>query len=384
MLIVVLVTIVFATTALLVFIERASTDLMVYVRDADRLRLRQEAYSALETTLAVLVDFQEVIGGLHSPAEGWAQPLEWIGYEPPDGMEVEVIFEDESGKISVGQLDFQKLFDLFINWNRTEDEAELWADALMGWMSEDYEPRSFNAPEAEDYERDSLPFVPPERPLLSFGELRAIDVIRDEWFDDNGLPNELGRRFMAAVSLYNYSSINVNSAPGQVLAAIGRYDENQQELMADYRSGDGLYRGRGQGYFSSTDELKGVLGEGAGSADFGVEIQALRVIITVTQGKSSYRLNAVISPNGGARLPALDPLPRKVSDAQRAAADSEAAEDSAGADSSDGQRYSAAELAAAEGDESKIQDIEYPFTLLEIREIDAPPLLADASASPES
>ena len=80
-LVIVLVTLLFATTALLLFIEKASTDLIVHVRDSDRVRLRQEAYSALETTLAVLVDFQEVLGGLHSPAEGWAEPLEWGDYD---------------------------------------------------------------------------------------------------------------------------------------------------------------------------------------------------------------------------------------------------------------------------------------------------------------
>lgn len=386
---IVLVTIVFATTALLLFMEKASTDLMVPVRDADRLRLRQEAYSAMETTLAVLVDFKEALGGLHSPAEGWAEPLEWIGYEPPEGMEVEVIFEDESGKISISRLDFQTLYDLFINWGRTEDEAELWADALMGWMHEDYEPRSFNAPEADDYERGEMPIVPPGRPIRSFGELRAIDVIREEWFDENGYPNEHGRRFAAAVSLFDFARTNVNSAPGQVLGAIGRYDLQQQEMMEDYRRGAGVYRGNGNGYFTSTDELEGVFGSSAGGQDFGVEIQALRVMVTVKQGVSSYRLTTVISPSGGARILAGDPLPRKESDLQQGGpGEAEAAEDATdtageGGGSSSGQRHSAAELAAAEGDESEIPDIEYPFTLLEIREIDAPPSLAEAGRSPE-
>ncbi len=390
-LVIVLVTIVFATTALLVFMERASTDLMVHVRDADRLRLRQEAYSALETTLAVLVDFEEVLGGLHSPAEGWAEPLEWIGYEPADGMAVEVHFEDESGKISIARVDFQTLYDLFIGWERTEDEAELWADAIMGWMSEEYEPRSFNAPEPADYERDTLPFAPPGRPLRSFAELRAIDVIREDWFDEDGHPNEFARRFMAAVSLFDFQKTNVNAASGQVLSAIGRYDQNQQDLMEDYRRGDGIYRGRGQGYFTSQDELRGVLGEAAGANGFGVEIQALRVAVTVRQGQSSYRLNVVISPGGGARVAGGDPLPRKEGNTGRSggATDDPAAaasgNDSGGAEGGGAaQRHSPAALAAAEGDDSKIPDIEYPFTLLEIREIDAPPRLAETSLSPET
>ncbi len=380
-LIVVLVTIVFATAALLLFVERASTDLIVYVRDADRMRLRQEAYSALETTLAVLVDWKEVLGGLHSPAEGWGDPLDWISYEPPEGMEVEVSFADESGRISVSKLDTETLVQLFTAWGQPEREAELWADALMGWMNEEYEPRSFEAPETEDYERAEPAFVPPHRPLHSFAELKAIDVIREEWFDANGYPNDYARRFTEAVSLFSYSQSNINAAPQQVMAAVAGYDERQQELMQDYRSGDGLYRGRGAGYFTSTDEMSSVLGDASGRQSFGTTIQALRIIVTVKQGQAAYRLNVVVSPSGGARMLAST-LPRKQSSDPGSTTREEDSGDSSNTDRST-ERHSAAELVAAEGDESNIPDIEYPFTLLEIREIDAPPLLADAALAPE-
>lgn len=381
-LIVVLVTIVFATAALLLFVERASTDLIVYVRDADRLRLRQEAYSALETTLAVLVDWKEVLGGLHSPAEGWSDPLDWIDYEPPEGMEVEVSFVDESGRISVSRLDFETLSELFTAWGQSESEAELWADALMGWMDEEYEPRSFEAPETEDYERADPAFVPPHRPLHSFAELKAIDVIREAWFDANGYPNEYARRFAEAVSLFSYSQSNINAAPQQVMAAVARYDEQQQELMQDYRAGDGLYRGRGVGYFTSADEMNSVLGESSGRQSFGTTIQALRIIVTVKQGQAAYRLNVVVAPSGGARMLAST-LPRKESSDPGSTTSEEDASDSANTDRAT-QRHSAAELVAADGDESNIPNIEYPFTLLEIREIDAPPQLAEAALAPES
>ena len=102
-LIVVLVTLVFATAALLLFVERASTDLLVYVRDADRMRLRQEAYSALETTLPVLVDFEEVLDGLHSPDEGWVDPLGWVGYGPGDGVRAEDLRAPERPEAVVGR-----------------------------------------------------------------------------------------------------------------------------------------------------------------------------------------------------------------------------------------------------------------------------------------
>ena len=61
--VVVLVTLLFASVALTLFIEKASDDLLVESRVAAARRLRFEAYSALETPLAVLQDFQLVNGG---------------------------------------------------------------------------------------------------------------------------------------------------------------------------------------------------------------------------------------------------------------------------------------------------------------------------------
>ena len=62
--ILVLVTLLFTAVALTAFVEKAGNDLMVEVRQADAHRLRQEAFSALEVTLAVLEDFREADNGL--------------------------------------------------------------------------------------------------------------------------------------------------------------------------------------------------------------------------------------------------------------------------------------------------------------------------------
>lgn len=367
-LVIVLITLVFATTALLLFIDRASTDLVVHVRDADRMRLRLEAYSALETTLAVLVDFEEILGGLHSPQEGWTEPLKWADYEPEEGHKVTVDFIDESGKLSFPRVDYQTWFDLFITWGALESDAELWADSLMGWSQEDYVPVSFDAPEAKDYERDPIGFLPPGRPLRSFSELRAIENIRDVFFDELGGPTDHFRRFQDAVSLFDYDSPNVNSAPESVLAALGKYDENQQSLLSDYRSSEGIYQGRSSGYFTSTGDVSSVLGEQGVAAGFGALIQALRINVTVSQASSSYRLSVVISPQDGARLVSVPAIPRKESQVEE---EIEETSDSPPASSI------AEQIANEDNDTDEPIDLEYPFTLLEIREIDAPERMAE-------
>src|SRR5690349_7427521 len=63
-LVIVMITLLFATFALLTFMEKASVDLMVDEREAVTRRQRMEAYSALEMTLGVLNEFREASNGL--------------------------------------------------------------------------------------------------------------------------------------------------------------------------------------------------------------------------------------------------------------------------------------------------------------------------------
>lgn len=368
-LVIVLVTLLFATAALLLFIERASTDLIVHVRDADRINLRMEAYSALETTLAVLRQFQAVLGGLHSPAEGWSDPLAWGDYTPQEGREVKVEFIDESGRLPFAQMDFAMWVRLFESWEVREADAERWADALMGWSQEDYTPVSFDAPRAEDYERYELGFVPPARQPHAWSELRAIDVIREEFFNENGQPNRYYHRLVETITLLRYGAPNINAAPPGALAALGRYDDVQQELIGDYLGGAGAYRSRGPGYFTDANEVATVLGNQATEGgNFGATIQALRIKVLVTQGASSYTLSVVISPGGGATANTSPPIPEP----RRADGDEVPAETASATPDRQPTRAAAALAIAGSGGEDDLpESIEYPFTLLSIQEMDA-------------
>src|SRR3954468_792295 len=93
-LVIAMVTVILAVFALVVFMDKASNDLLVEQRDAEVHRLRREAYSALEVTLCVLEEFRQVMQGLRSPAEGWGDPLTFANYVPTDDRVVEVSFED--------------------------------------------------------------------------------------------------------------------------------------------------------------------------------------------------------------------------------------------------------------------------------------------------
>ena len=350
---IVLITLMFATVAMFVFIERASNDLLVEKRSMDATRLRLEAYSALETTLAVLEDFRQANGVLRSPSEGWGDPLAFAGYQPADGRKVEVTFEDESGKYSLPNVNQATLVNLFKAWEMTESDAAKLADAVLGWMKKDYVAISAGAPDAEDYEHEEIPYDPPGRPLKSFNELATIAVARDFFYDETGQPNALWHRFVSAFSLYSFKSPSINGASSELLAGLGITDTLQQKQLDDYLHGRGIYENKGAGFFKTADEVAAMFGAKSPVAALGTQISSLRIIVTVREGQASFRVNALISPPGGATIPVAQ---TNQTDAAKTTDNSTSNTQTAGTDSA-----------------QTAKKLNYPFTILEFRENDEMP-----------
>ncbi len=356
----VLITLMFTAAALTVFLEKATNDLLVEVRQSDARRLRQEAFSALEVTLAVLEDFRQADSGLHSTAEGWGDPLGWAGWSPSEGRTVEVSFRDESGKIPLAHADITTLTNLFEYWQMAPADAERLADMICGWMQQGY---VYTSPAAPDYSDSEIPYAEPQRPMRSFSELAAIDYAKEIFFDENGQPNGYYWRFVDDFSPFIYSNPNVNGANADVMASVGQYTDVQQGHIGDYLSGTGQYAQLGEQWFQNTTTLGSVAGVGGNAASFGTTISALRILVTVHEGRSLYRLSAVVAPQGGATINQT-----AATNATSAAAGASAA---ATPVTSTNQPSSTATSAAAAAAAS--QSINYPFTLLEMQENDEIP-----------
>ncbi|HEU5080225.1 MAG TPA: hypothetical protein VFT72_13520 [Opitutaceae bacterium] len=366
---IVLITILFATTALTLFIEKASNDLLVDAREADAARLRVEAYSALETTLGVLEDFRVVLGSLHSPAEGWGEPLLFANYEPAPGHTVDVQFEDESAKVSLPNADAPTLISIFKSWNISQTNAERLADALLGWIKKDYVPASAGSPRPEDYDKGDLPFTPAARALRTFGELATIEYARDVFFDENGEPTELFPRFVSAFSLYSYKQPNINGGNPAALAGVGIDDMTQQKRVADFLSGKNLYgQQKGANYFKDSTAVATLLGGNSPAAQLNTQISALRIIITVHEGRSAFRLNTVVAPKGGAKLPALSEASTK--DETKVDATNSGTASGSTTPQATSSTQSTSSTSSTSG---AAKSLNYPFTILEIRENDETP-----------
>jgi general secretion pathway protein K len=281
---------------------------------------------------------------------------------------VEIAFEDESGKLSLPQVNVQILVRLFRHWDLPQADAESLADALLGWMKRDHVYTSAVQP---DYETVPIPFLAPGRPLRSFSELAAIEKVREMFYDADGRPNDLWRRFVDSVSLYNFPRPNLNGARPDTLAALGQFDETQQRNLGDYLRGTGTYLNQGPRFFQAPNEAQQIAGPAGDAGAFAALISALRITVTVREGSTEYKMSTVIAPPNGATT------------VQTTATAGRTQTSAAGAQTAAQQqnRPNAAQVApprpgaspAALGTGSAAQSLRYPFTLLEIRENDEIP-----------
>jgi type II secretory pathway component PulK len=342
----VLVTVLLAAFLLTAFIRRSGTELLADARGAQQKELRAEAYSALETALAVLADYRAAEGALRSPVETWGQPLVDTGYVPANGREVEIAFEDESAKLSLPQASETELQTMMEFAGVERNEAERLAGALHAWIRE---APADAAPDldAPDYSRAEPAYKPAHRALRSWSELAAVELDRHVFFDEDGRPTPVLEAFAREVSLHSFAKVNLNSARAGVLTALGLGAGEVQSLEI-HRTRP---KPRGEtGVFRSLTEAGTVMGAAIAGDKFGTNIEVLRVNVTVHQGAIAYRLSTVIAATTGARAP----QPRREQPAP---------------DGGNG-------ATTSRPPERKM--LNYPFTVLEIRE-DAEPITPPTS-----
>ena len=367
-LVIVLVTIVFATSALLLFIERAADDLIVPMRTNDSNKLRSEAYSALDTTLAVLVDFNTVNGGLRSPSEGWNDPLTWAGFTPSvDSRTVEVTFVDESGKISLPTATAANLTNLFSSWGMADQDSQTLIDGLFTWMKRNYTPTSATAETSADYQQDPIPFTPPGRSLRSWSELSSITSVNALFFDSNGVLTDLGKRFEASFSLYSFASSNVNGGLHDTIVALGSsgsgtalLDDTAVQKLLDYLGGTGATQlgVQGASFFKTIAQVSSTAGVRVRTTQLGTTISALRVNVTVKEGQAFFLLSAVVAPTGGATVVAAPALTANATTTTTGSTVTEAP--------------------------TAPPALNYPFTILELTETDQNPALTSNATTSNS
>lgn len=292
----VLVLIVVTSAAILKFSERALAEMAGEGYYVQRGRLRGEAYSALEATLAVLALYREIDGGLYAPAQGWGDPLALAGYEPASGREVTVAFSDENGKLPLANAELAEpaLAALFTDLGFEAGEVEVLTDSLIDWIDADDNTRPFGA-EKEDYLRTDPAHVAANATPRSFAELAAVQGFADLMFTESGRPTPRFEEFTRRVSLWSDGTINLNTISDATLRASGLLDTAQLDSLGRaLDTVDGERGTAGANFYRSMSELAAQVGTLPSEAQFGVQTRELGIVITVRERQTEFRLRAVV------------------------------------------------------------------------------------------
>lgn len=299
--VVVLVTLLLASLMLTKFMESSAVELTLATRQADRERLRADAYAALETALAVMAEIKAVDEDLYSPEQGWKDPYGYAGESPREGVTAEFAFTDESGKISLPGLRFDEMVELAQALGLGENDARRFSDGLFAWTTADHTPQDIEA-EASRYERDAIPHRTPRRSLRSWEELRAVRVAREYVYDEKGVLTAFGQALRDNLSLYEYQGANVNALAPAVGAWLG-WDPTQTAALASYQAGKGPRAAGAPPWFRGMGEVRAIIGANAEMDGLDATVKLVRVEVTVREGQASMRLAALVGIDDSVRLP---------------------------------------------------------------------------------
>jgi hypothetical protein len=250
---------------------------------------------------------------------------------------------------------------LLVQLGLTAPDAARVADAMFVWMRNGHIAAE-TATSATVYERADPPSVPPYRSLRSFDELAGIAVAKDFFYDADGHPKPLLADFMAAVSLYQFASTNLNSAQPAVLAATG-WDTTQTATLQKYLAAP-VSATRTRPYIRSLAEARRQVGNVAGR-NLGAQIQILRITVTAREGAAQLKLSALVTWAGQASLPAS------------------LAANPGGTTRATSQRATTSNAAQTQTAAANSNSLRYPFGVLELTEtsLPDPPSPTDAPAA---
>ena len=265
------------------FIDEAVEDLeyrAIFNEPAD---VRSFTYSMLEVALATIHEVALIDDGkLFAPEQGWADPVKYAGIKIPNGWELKIQIQDESNKLSINTMD-EALLNQMLEESFDFDfgTARELSSMLLDWIDPD-ESRRLNGAESEDYLRRKPAYRAANRPLQSLEELRLLEIWEDEFFDENGVPNELFAKLESMVSVINAGAANINSSSQPVLELIalqGGFDEDR--------------------LFDGLNDLPYLqqLPESASSGSGGVEVSLLRVTVSLWRGQVPFTVSALVEPN---------------------------------------------------------------------------------------
>lgn len=282
----------------LAFLEEAVEKIRYFGLFYNRQDMRVVAYSALETSLAVINQVGEIDGKLHGPAQGWGQPLETAALPLPPGYTAQIQFSDESARFPLAKADRALLRAFFEVIEIPFDQQDALIDALIDWTDAD-DLASLSGFDGEDYETRDPPMRPANQRLQGWDELLLIEGWKDAFLDEAGQPLPRLARFTNAFSLYNDGPININGAPSEVLETLALLYGLDVEGLRFFQAGQDGESGNADDRLL-LDNQRALIPPEAEAQGIAYTSTLIKIDITVRYGEASFLLSALVSWKGGA------------------------------------------------------------------------------------
>ena len=299
-LVMVLVLIMIVSFALTLFIEKAEVEIKAEGYYVKRSELRMDAWSMMEVAVSVLADVKHIDSALYAPSQGWGNPLDYARIQSREGLNVNFEFIDESGKMNINTLDRDSLVLLFDELGFDLDVGLRLTDVLIDWIDED-DDTGIDGAETREYSSLELEAHPANQPLKSLDELRYLFGFKELFFDENGVPLPSYHELSRAVTTYDVSSLNVNSASSLALRAMADLDELDKELIDDFLKGfDGQLGTDDDNYFGTREEIRAIVPDAPPGSALGNQISVLTIKVTVEESGYAYTLIGTLDVNATA------------------------------------------------------------------------------------
>lgn len=264
------------------FLEEAFEDLEYRALFNEPSDVRSFAYSMLEVSLATVHEVALIDEGkLYAPEQGWNDPINYARIQVPNGWDIQISITDEGGKLPINTMSESLMNKLL------EDEfdfdfgtARELSSTLLDWIDADNN-RRLNGAETEDYLDRDPPYRAANRPLQSLEELRYLEIWDEEFFDEDGRPNQFFTKLESLVSVMNSGPINLNAAPSEVLELVSLEDGFRSESIFD---------GLDEPYLKTAPDT-------VNAQSGAVEVSLLRVTVTLYRGETPFTLSALVEPN---------------------------------------------------------------------------------------
>lgn len=299
-------------TLLSIIVTEFLMDVAVSMRYRSQMTGRQDleiiAYSALETSIAVLAEIKLLEEGLYAPVQGWGDPLKYAKLPVPSGYTVNVTIKDETGKLSIYDEKLNDFGNLLVEIGISYEQVVNLKSELKKYLEKFKKKESLGAPNQAPNQQPAQQAAPTQQPaqqanptnqtnttdrnrnqprareekkavqtLFSLNQLKEIPIFEKIFFDSKGNPNEKFQILKDNISVFNTGKVNINTAPALV-----------KKMFLGPTSLGPLAEGK---KFLKT---MGDVGRTSNDDQFGFKANVFDIEIEVMRGPVKYHLSAIV------------------------------------------------------------------------------------------